>query len=43
MLLKGRKDRFLGDFVDNYKLGNVYFEDINLKNVFFEIIKLFLL
>lgn len=43
MLLKGRKDKFLGDFVDNYKLGNVYFENINLKNIFFEIIKLFLL
>lgn len=43
MLLKGRKDRFLSDFVENYKLGNVYYEDINLKNIFFEIIKLFLL
>lgn len=43
LLLKGRKDRILAEFVDNYKLGNVYFEDINLKNVFFEIIRLFLL
>jgi hypothetical protein len=43
MLLKGRKDRMLSEFVENYKLGNVYFEDINIKNIFFEIIKLFLL
>lgn len=42
-LLKGRKDRFLADFIENYKLGNVYYEDINLKNVFFEIIRLFLI
>lgn len=41
-LLKGRKDKFLKDFVENYKIGNVYYEDINLKNVFFEIIRLFL-
>jgi hypothetical protein len=43
MLTKGKKDWRIKEFIDNYQLGNVYFEDINLKNVFFEIIRLFLL
>jgi hypothetical protein len=42
-LTKGTKDRRIKEFIRNYQLGNVYFEDINLKNVFFEIIRLFLL
>jgi hypothetical protein len=42
-LTKGSKDYRLKLFLENYKMGNVYYEDINLKNVTFEIIKLFLL
>lgn len=27
-------------FIENYKLGNVYFEDINIKNITYEVIKM---
>lgn len=43
MLLKGGRSRNLKDFIENYELGNVYFEDINIKNVVYEIIRLSLL
>lgn len=42
-LTKGSKDYRLKEFIKNYQLGNVFYEDINLKNITFEIIKLFLL
>lgn len=42
MLLKG-KSYTLQQFTKNYKLGNVVFEDINIKNICYEIIRLFLL
>lgn len=42
MLIKG-KCYSLQQFTKNYKLGNVVFEDINIKNVCYEIIRLFLL
>jgi len=43
MLLKGRKSRILTDFTEQYKIGNVIFEDMNIKNVCYEIIRLFLM
>jgi len=42
MLLKG-KSYNMQQFVRNYKLGNVIFEDMHIKNVCYEIIRLFLL
>lgn len=40
MLLKskGRGTRF-GFFIENYKLGNVFFENMNIKNLCYEVIK----
>lgn len=43
MLLKGGKSRVLKDFMENYKLGNVYFESMNVKNVVYEIVRLYLI
>jgi len=43
MLLKGGKSLILKGFIDNYKLGNVYFESMNLKNITYEIIRLSLI
>ena len=41
MLLKDRNrcGRFR-NFLDNYKVGNVYFEDIQIKNICYEVIKM---
>lgn len=43
MLLKGGQSRNLKEFIENYKLGNVYYENINVKNVVYEIVRLSLL
>lgn len=42
LLLKG-KSTVLKYFVENYKIGNVYFESMNIKNITYEIMRLFLL
>lgn len=43
MLLKGRKSRILTEFIQNYQLGNVYYESMNIKNIVFEIVRLSLI
>jgi hypothetical protein len=43
MLLKGGGSRVLKDFIDNYKLGNVYYENMNVKNLVYEVIRLYLI
>lgn len=43
MLLKGRTSSILKTFTDNYKLGNVYYENINIKNMVYSIIRLALI
>ena len=43
MLIKGKQSKILGEFTKNYQMGNVIFEDMNIKNVTYEIIRLFLL
>ena len=43
MLLKGHGSRILKTFMENYKMGNVRFESINIKNIFYEIARLYLL
>lgn len=43
MLVKGKQSRILNNFTQNYKLGNVIFENQNLKNLTYDIIRLFLL
>lgn len=43
MLVKGKTSNILKNFTNNYKLGNVIFETQNIKNVVYEIIRLFLL
>lgn len=41
MFLKGKgKTGHFKTFVDNYKLGNVYFESINIKNMCYEVIQM---
>lgn len=41
MFLKtGRRSTHFKTFLDNYRLGNVYFENINVKNITYEVIKL---
>lgn len=40
MFLKNlSKSSHFKTFIENYKLGNVYFEDINIKNITYEVIK----
>lgn len=39
LLLKSGQSRILKNFMENYKLGNVYFENINIKNTMFDIIR----
>ena len=42
MLLKSsNKHPYLKDFIENYKMGNVYFESQKIKNIVYEVIKLF--
>lgn len=43
MLVKGKNSPILKNFTENYKMGNVIFENQNIKNITYEIIKLFLL
>lgn len=43
MLVKGKQSYILGNFTKNYQNGNVVFENMNIKNVCYEIIRLFLL
>jgi hypothetical protein len=43
MLLKGGQSVILKNFINQYKLGNVYYESMNIKNVVYEIIRLSLL
>lgn len=43
MLLKGGQSNILKTFVKNYKLGNVYYESMNIKNIVYQIIRLSLL
>lgn len=40
---KGVKSNYLRSFIENYKYGNVYFETMNIKNVTYEIVRLYLL
>lgn len=41
MFLKNRsKAQMFRTFIDNYKLGNVYFENMNIKNLCYEVIQL---
>lgn len=41
MLLKSRsKNTRFGMFIENYKLGNVWFESMNIKNMCYEVIKI---
>ena len=41
MFLKNNKNRgHFKVFIENYKLGNVYFEDINIKNMWYEVIQM---
>lgn len=42
MVIKGRST-ILKRFVENYRLGNVWYEDVNIKNITYEMIRLFLL
>jgi len=43
MLLKSGMGRILKTFIEHYKLGNVYYENINIKNVIYEIVRLSLM
>lgn len=43
LLLKGGQSTILKNFIQNYKLGNVYYETMNIKNIIFEIIRMSLL
>lgn len=43
LLLKSRQSKILTEFIQNYQLGNVYFETMNLKNIVFDIIRLSLI
>ena len=43
MLLKGSQSRFLKTFFKNYQMGNVYFENMNIKNNMYEIFRLALI
>ena len=43
MLLKGGQSRILKTFIDNYKLGNVFYETMNIKNIVYEIIRMSLI
>ena len=41
MLLKSRsKNTRFGMFIENYKMGNVYFENMNIKNMCYEVIRM---
>lgn len=42
MVIKG-KSRILKRFIENYRLGNVWYEDVNIKNITYEMVRLFLL
>lgn len=43
MLLKSKNCFMLKKFIANYKLGNVYYESMNIKNIVYEIIRLSLI
>lgn len=41
MFLKGaQKQRHFKTFIENYKMGNVYFENMNIKNICYEVLQL---
>lgn len=41
LLLKAKRQRsYFRSFVDNYALGNVYFENMNVKNIAYEVIQM---
>lgn len=41
MFLKSKRNRNnFNDFIENYKMGNVYFESINIKNITYEVIQM---
>ena len=40
LVASAKKDNILKFFVENYQMGNVYFEDNNIKNTFIEIFQL---
>ena len=41
MFLKtGSKSTHFRTFIENYKLGNVYFESMNVKNITYEVIRM---
>lgn len=43
MLIKSRsRNSRISIFIDNYKMGNVYYETMNVKNLTYEVIKMFL-
>lgn len=43
MLIKGKSSKILRQFTEAYKIGCVVFENINIKNICYDIIRLFLL
>lgn len=43
LLTKGSKSYAIGHFIDNFKIGNVLFETVQLKAIFLDIIRLFLI
>ena len=42
MVIKGRS-QILKRFVENYRMGNVWYENVNIKNISYEMIRLFLI
>ena len=40
LLRQLNKSRVFKQFIDNYKMGNVYFESQKIKNVVYDVIKL---
>jgi hypothetical protein len=43
LLLKGGQSKILKTFVNNYRMGNVLFESINIKNIVYEIVRMSLI
>jgi hypothetical protein len=43
VLIKGKKDRRIKDLIESYQDGSVYYESMSLKNIFYEIIRLYLM
>lgn len=40
MLLKSSQSSYFKNFLENYKLGNVFFESMNVKNITYEVIQM---